>query len=211
MRIQVSRTACCNLVQIGFKTDALHRATSRGDRQDLPSLMRLRLLVQKNLLLTVKRSACRFVDAFWPRGSRRLHIPATKSLISSAYSRRLAASTVQAATASSLSKTQGNRETLVLAPGLYLVATPIGNLEDITLRALKVLQNVSAILAEDTRHSLKLLKHYGIDTRTYSFHEHNERDKEDKVQVDLVDSELCYKSTTGLYCIQLILADHLNK
>ena len=71
--------------------------------------------------------------------------------------------------------------TAELQPGLYLVATPIGNLEDITLRALRVLRNANAILAEDTRHSHKLLQYYGITTRTYSFHEHNERDKEEKV------------------------------
>ena len=78
-------------------------------------------------------------------------------------------------------QSQIDQEGIALAPGLYLVATPIGNLEDITIRGLKILKNASAILAEDTRHSQKLLKHYNIDTRTYSFHEHNERDKEVKV------------------------------
>ena len=68
-----------------------------------------------------------------------------------------------------------------LEPGLYLVATPIGNLEDITLRALRVLKSASVILAEDTRHSQKLLSFHGIQTRTVSFHEHNEREKESKV------------------------------
>ena len=68
-----------------------------------------------------------------------------------------------------------------LDPGLYLVATPIGNLEDITLRALRVLKSASVILAEDTRHSQKLLSFHGIQTRTVSFHEHNEREKESKV------------------------------
>lgn len=56
---------------------------------------------------------------------------------------------------------------------LYVVATPIGNLEDITVRALRVLQNVNLIAAEDTRHSRKLLNHYGISTRLTSYHEHN--------------------------------------
>ncbi|HEY3092709.1 MAG TPA: 16S rRNA (cytidine(1402)-2'-O)-methyltransferase [Vicinamibacterales bacterium] len=58
---------------------------------------------------------------------------------------------------------------------LYVVATPIGNLEDITLRALRVLREVDAIAAEDTRRSARLLGHHGITTKTVSFHEHNAR------------------------------------
>jgi 16S rRNA (cytidine1402-2'-O)-methyltransferase len=58
---------------------------------------------------------------------------------------------------------------------LFLVATPIGNLEDITLRALRVLREVSVIAAEDTRRTSKLLTHYGITTPTTSLHAHNER------------------------------------
>ena len=57
---------------------------------------------------------------------------------------------------------------------LYVVPTPIGNLEDITLRAINVLKEVNLILAEDTRTSGFLLKHYGIDTHMQSHHKFNE-------------------------------------
>jgi 16S rRNA (cytidine1402-2'-O)-methyltransferase len=60
-----------------------------------------------------------------------------------------------------------------LAPGLYLVATPIGNLADMTLRALAVLARVDIVYCEDTRHSRTLLDAYGIETRTRPYHEHN--------------------------------------
>ena len=60
---------------------------------------------------------------------------------------------------------------------LYLVGTPIGNLEDITLRAVRVLKEVDVIACEDTRQTQKLLDHYAIETRTTSYHEHNEREK----------------------------------
>ena len=63
-------------------------------------------------------------------------------------------------------------------PGtLYVVATPIGNLEDVTLRALRILRGVSVIAAEDTRRTSRLLQHYSISTPTTSLHEHNERSK----------------------------------
>src|SRR5215216_5982128 len=63
-------------------------------------------------------------------------------------------------------------------PGtLYLVATPIGNLADITHRALQVLNDVELIACEDTRHTHKLLNHYGITTKTISYHEHNEQQR----------------------------------
>lgn len=60
---------------------------------------------------------------------------------------------------------------------LYIVATPIGNLRDISLRAVDVLQSVDAIAAEDTRHSSSLLQHYQIKTPIFSLHEHNERER----------------------------------
>lgn len=60
---------------------------------------------------------------------------------------------------------------------LYLVGTPIGNLEDITLRALRILRESDLVACEDTRQTQKLLNHYGITTRTTSYHEHNEATK----------------------------------
>jgi precorrin-6B methylase 1 len=64
-----------------------------------------------------------------------------------------------------------------LAPGLYLVGTPIGNLEDITLRALRVLRQADRIACEDTRQTQKLLNHFEIKTPTVSLHQHNERER----------------------------------
>jgi 16S rRNA (cytidine1402-2'-O)-methyltransferase len=64
-----------------------------------------------------------------------------------------------------------------MAGTLYLVATPIGNLEDITQRALRVLKEVELIACEDTRHTRTLLNHYDIRTKTVSYHEHNERER----------------------------------
>jgi 16S rRNA (cytidine1402-2'-O)-methyltransferase len=68
-----------------------------------------------------------------------------------------------------------------LAPGLYVVATPIGNLRDITIRALETLAAASVILCEDTRMSARLLDHYGIKSRRIALHEHNERAKADDI------------------------------
>ena len=72
-----------------------------------------------------------------------------------------------------------------LAPGLYLVATPIGNLEDITLRALRVLRSANRIACEDTRQTQKLLNHFEISVPTVSYHMHNEGPRTEELIAEL--------------------------
>ena len=68
---------------------------------------------------------------------------------------------------------------------LYVVATPIGNLEDVTYRAVRVLREADLIACEDTRHTAKLLQHYGIDKPTVSYHEHNEAARAEELVMKL--------------------------
>ena len=74
--------------------------------------------------------------------------------------------------------------------GLYLVSTPIGNLGDLTLRALEILKNSNLILCEDTRISIKLLNHYNIKTQLISFHKFNERKKTLNIINDLIEGKI---------------------
>ena len=73
---------------------------------------------------------------------------------------------------------------------LYIVATPIGNLGDITMRAVDILKNVDLVLAEDTRHSKKLFAHYEIETSLRAFHEHNEKDKTEAIINEISSGKL---------------------
>ena len=85
---------------------------------------------------------------------------------------------------------------------LYIVATPIGNLEDITYRAVRILQEVDLIAAEDTRHSRKLLNHYGIDTALISYHEHNEENRAEQLIAKLQSGQsIALISDAGTPCI----------
>jgi 16S rRNA (cytidine1402-2'-O)-methyltransferase len=101
---------------------------------------------------------------------------------------------------------------------LYLVATPIGNLEDITLRALRILKEVDQIACEDTRHTQKLLSHYNIQKPLVSYHEHNEMTRapelvlamEQGAQIALVsDAGMPLVSDPGYRLVTLSLRHHL--
>lgn len=80
---------------------------------------------------------------------------------------------------------------------LYIVATPIGNLEDISARALRVLREVPVIAAEDTRHSKRLLTHFGIETPLISYHEHNQRQREARLLDLLADGDVALITDAG--------------
>ncbi|NNJ13263.1 16S rRNA (cytidine(1402)-2'-O)-methyltransferase [Chloroflexales bacterium ZM16-3] len=80
---------------------------------------------------------------------------------------------------------------------LFLVATPIGNLEDITMRALRVLREVRLIAAEDTRHTQRLLGHYEIGTRCISYHEHNKLARLDAILAALAEGDVALVSDAG--------------
>ncbi len=80
---------------------------------------------------------------------------------------------------------------------LYLVATPIGNLEDVTLRALRVLSQAELIAAEDTRHTRKLLTHYQIPARLISYHEHNKLTRLEQVLEALAHGDVALVSDAG--------------
>lgn len=92
---------------------------------------------------------------------------------------------------------------LVMASGtLYIIATPIGNLEDITLRALRLLKEVDVIAAEDTRHTRKLLTHYGIPTPLTSYHDHSETEKAPELIAQLqAGKNIALVSDAGTPCI----------
>lgn len=106
----------------------------------------------------------------------------------------------------------------IARPALYLVATPIGNLEDITLRALRVLKQVDLIACEDTRQTQKLLNHYGIEKPTVSYHEHNEMTRaaelvvgaeEDRAIALVSDAGMPGISDPGFRLITLAIRHHI--
>ena len=87
-------------------------------------------------------------------------------------------------------------------PQLYIVPTPIGNMEDITLRAIETLKNSDIILAEDTRHAKKLLKHYNVLTKVNSYHLNNEHKRVDEyVQMIINGSKVSLITDAGTPCI----------
>ena len=87
-------------------------------------------------------------------------------------------------------------------PQLYIVPTPIGNMEDITLRAIETLKNSDIILAEDTRHAKKLLNHYNISTKANSYHINNEHNKVNKyIQMIISGNKVSLITDAGTPCI----------
>ncbi len=80
---------------------------------------------------------------------------------------------------------------------LYVVATPIGNLDDMSPRAVAILSAVHLIAAEDTRHSAKLLRRFGVTTPMLSYHQHNEREREQRVLAALADGDVALISDAG--------------
>lgn len=107
----------------------------------------------------------------------------------------------------------------LLAPGLYLVGTPIGNLEDITLRALRILKDADVVACEDTRQTQKLLHHYAIKTKTVSYHEHNEMTRAAELVLDLergarvalvTDAGMPGISDPGFRLISLAIRHHVS-
>ena len=83
-------------------------------------------------------------------------------------------------------------------PTLYIVGTPIGNLEDLTPRAARILAEVSLVAAEDTRVTRRLLSHLGIRPRTTSFHQHNWREKLDGVLAELAEGDVALVTDAGM-------------
>src|SRR5690349_16500441 len=80
---------------------------------------------------------------------------------------------------------------------LYMVSTPIGNLEDISLRALRILKEVSLIAAEDTRHTRKLLNHFDIHTPTMSYHQHSGPSKTGRLLEALAEGDVALVTDAG--------------
>jgi len=113
---------------------------------------------------------------------------------------------------------RGKKNEAAPGPALYIVATPIGNLEDITLRALRVLKDVDVIACEDTRQTQKLLNHYGISKRTVSYHEHNEMTRAPELIMELesgasialvTDAGMPGISDPGFRLISLAIRHHI--
>lgn len=110
---------------------------------------------------------------------------------------------------------------MALAPNdtgtLFICATPIGNMEDITLRALRILKESDIIAAEDTRHTVKLLNHYEISTPMTSYHEHNKNSKGSELIKQLIDGKnIALVTDAGMPCIsdpglELVRLAHENK